>query len=82
MVRATRARWSILLAQQLAAHQQAVLASAANCLSYRLAHSGRRGARLEIEVAGDPDSPMEREAVVAKFCRYAEEQANQSGREV
>ena len=42
-----------------------------------------RGGRLEIEmagetlscaidrVAGDPGSPMSREAVVAKFCRYA-----------
>jgi len=36
-----------------------------------LAHSGRRGARLEIEVAGDPDSSTNREAVDAKFCRYA-----------
>jgi len=48
-----------------------------------LERSGRRGARLEIEVegevlacsiervAGDPDAPMGRDAVVAKFVRYA-----------
>ena len=45
--------------------------------------SGKRGGRLEVEVegetlsctidhvAGDPGSPMSRESVVAKFCRYA-----------
>lgn len=49
----------------------------------QMAHSGKRGGRLEIEVAGetlscaidrvagDPGSPMSRDAVVAKFCRYA-----------
>lgn len=49
----------------------------------QMAGSGRRGGRLEIEVAGavlsceidrvagDPGSPMTREAVAAKFCRYA-----------
>lgn len=48
-----------------------------------LEKAGRRGARLEIEVedevlscavervAGDPDAPMGRDAVVAKFVRYA-----------
>jgi len=48
-----------------------------------LERSGRRGARLEIEVegealccalervAGDPDAPLGRDAVVGKFVRYA-----------